>query len=66
MQIKVNMLSIATKIGGIVVILTAMILIACGVWDISMTDVITGVMTMQAMVLPIDVSKIKVAGHDKV
>lgn len=60
---KANWLSLSVKITGAVIILTSMALIGAGIWKISMTDVITGVLAMQAIVLPIDVSKIKTAGH---
>ena len=60
---KANWLSLGIKILGAVIILVAMILVGMGVWKIGMNDVIAGVLAMQAMVLPIDVSKIKAAGH---
>ncbi len=60
---KANWLSLGIKILGAVVVLVAMTLIGMGVWKIGMSDVIAGVLAMQAMVLPIDVSKIKAAGH---
>ncbi len=65
MHVKANSISLWVKVIGSFILLTAMCLKGFNVWQINMQDVITTVLAMQALVLPIDVSKIKTSTADK-
>ncbi|MGL4524535.1 MAG: hypothetical protein ACRCVN_03310 [Spirochaetia bacterium] len=62
---KANWVSLTMKIVGAVVILAALVLKGFGIWNISMAEVVAGVLALEALVLPIDISKIKAVSHEK-
>lgn len=63
---KAKNLSLNIKILGVSLIIIFMVLIGLGIMNISMSDVVLGVGAMEALVLPIDISKIKTSSMKKV
>ncbi|MGL4525280.1 MAG: hypothetical protein ACRCVN_07185 [Spirochaetia bacterium] len=61
---KANWISLTAKIIGGVVILAALVLKGFGIWNIAMSEVVAGVLAIEALVLPIDISKIKASGSN--
>ena len=58
MRVKVNWVSIFAKIAGIFIMLGALFMKIFGMTNIDMIEVVQIVLSLQAMVLPIDLSKI--------
>lgn len=58
MKMKVNWVSVFAKIAGIVIMIGALFMKILGMTDIDMIEVVQIVLSLQAMVLPIDLSKI--------
>lgn len=62
---KANELSLGVKIAGVVLVFLAVILNGFGIWSIGMGEIGIAVGLLQVLVTPIDISKIKEAGHAK-
>lgn len=57
MRVKVNWVSIFAKVAGISIMLGALFMKIFGMTSIDMIEVVQVVLSLQAMVLPIDLSK---------
>lgn len=58
MRVKINWVSIFAKVAGIFIMLGALFMKIFGMTSIDMIEVVQVVLSLQAMVLPIDLSKI--------
>lgn len=62
---KANDISLVSKIVAVGLVVVSTILKGLGIIDINLTEILTAVVGIEAAVLPIDISKIKEAGHAK-